>query len=468
MHFAHRPRAARILCLFFCALCARIDARELLRAGQGARLKFCPIIVWPSGPLEVTASFDRPVDVTVARRFVGKSIRFVDKIGAAPDRGGPANFSGALTIAGAHLEDNGRTLVLATDPHPCVGRYVFPAASLEPGSTKKPGDETAVVYGLGGIEAVWSPDDAGGNEREWSGWWPDLDSDIAHRLTQRSTRHDAARALLSKPGHLVLNTLVTLPKGSLVALRLAATVPIEEAILGDVQTEGAQAATEDGTHQAVLAVPSQGDPIFLTITLRTGAGSRPFSLRATYRLGEEKTDHRLERDQLLVPWAPVALVAPATAPIAVPDLSGGDAARGKTIFMGDVARCSQCHTFRGQGTQLGPDLTEIDKKGRAEIYRAIAAPSAAIEAGYASYTVATKDGQVVVGVVRAEGPDKIRVTDTNARSALINRDQIQQIRPSGVSIMPVGLAAALGDGAVRDVIAYLTSSPSLPAAPAPR
>ena len=92
--------------------------------------------------------------------------------------------------------------------------------------------------------------------------------------------------------------------------------------------------------------------------------------------------------------------------------------RGRAIFSGDQARCAQCHVFRGQGGKVGPDLTDIGRKGRAEIYRSIAAPSAAIEPDYTSYTVATKAGQVVAGVVRAEGPDAIQVTDTNAHATI--------------------------------------------------
>ena len=52
------------------------------------------------------------------------------------------------------------------------------------------------------------------------------------------------------------------------------------------------------------------------------------------------------------------------------------------------------------------------------------------------------------------GDELIRVTDTNAKSTEIRRGQIQQIRPSGTSIMPVGLAAMLGDAAIRDLIAF--------------
>ena len=61
-----------------------------------------------------------------------------------------------------------------------------------------------------------------------------------------------------------------------------------------------------------------------------------------------------------------------------------------------------------------------------------------------------------MGLVRAEGADAIRVTDTNAHATLIPRQEIEQIRASANSIMPVGLTGALGDAAVRDLIAFLT------------
>jgi len=62
-------------------------------------------------------------------------------------------------------------------------------------------------------------------------------------------------------------------------------------------------------------------------------------------------------------------------------------------------------------------------------------------------------------VVRAEGASAIRVTDTNAKVITLSRDEIDQIRPSGTSIMPVGLAGGLGEANLRDLIAYLTQEP---------
>ncbi len=401
-----------------------------------------PIAVWPTGPLEVTAAFDRPIDSAAARAMIGRSIPYHDIRAEGPGQPPPSRPAGSLRIVGVRLVDDGRTLVLATDPHPRVARYLLPVA----GGTAS--------YDLTGLEVAWSePDDPAAGPK-WSGWWPSLDLDTTRRLTRGSRPHETGLALLSRPGRLVISAWVRLPKGK-VTLRVESSGPIEEATLGDAQA----ADTPGRVHHADLAVDSRGDPLFLTVNIRTGAEGQPFALRAAYRLAGQPADRPIERDRLLIPWAPISTDAAIAAPVAVPDLSGGDPARGRTIFRGDQARCGQCHAFRGEGGQVGPDLTGIATKGRADIYRSIAAPSAVIEPDYTTYTVATRDGQVLSGVVRADGADAIRVTDTNAKSTTVRRDNVQEIRPSATSIMPPGLAAALGDSAVRDLIAYLTSPP---------
>ena len=230
---------------------------------------------------------------------------------------------------------------------------------------------------------------------------------------------------------------------------------------GDVQAEAAGPASQDELHHVELAVPSQGEPIFLTITVRTGQ-QRPAVLSQGYLPLERRKD-AARSGAGAARGSLGALCRPfrrPPRPWSYPTSPAATRSAVRSLFSGDQARCSQCHAFRGQGGKVGPDLTEIGRKSRAEIYRSIAAPGAAIEPDYLSYTVATRDGQVVVGLVRAEGADAIRVTDTNARSTLVPRRQIQQIRPSATSIMPIGLAATFGDAAVRDLIAYLTQEPA--------
>ena len=119
------------------------------------------------------------------------------------------------------------------------------------------------------------------------------------------------------------------------------------------------------------------------------------------------------------------------------------------------ARCSQCHTFRGQGGKVGPDLTDIGRKGAprstATSPRRVRRSSPTIRRTPSRPRTDRSSSESSA----AEGADAIRVTDTNAKSTVIRRDQIEQIRPSATSIMPVGLAATSGDAAIRDLIAFL-------------
>ena len=140
-------------------------------------------------------------------------------------------------------------------------------------------------------------------------------------------------------------------------------------------------------------------------------------------------------------------------------MAGGDPARGESVFFGEQARCSACHAIGGKGGNVGPDLGHQFERPPAEVYRDIADPGAWINPNYAAYTVALKDGRVLVGIVRAEGADAIRVTDTDARSTVVRRDEIEEFRPSSTSIMPVGLAGTLGEGPLRDLLAFLTRPP---------
>lgn len=463
---SNRPPAARrvlttlgsVLSAIFLVVTPGLS-QESAPAGRGAADR--PIAVWPPGPLEVVASFERPISEAAASALVGRTIVYDDIDPSRPGSPLASEPAGHLRIVAARRLDDGRTLRLATDPHPRQARYHLPILADGPTPAAKDDRLPTIAYDLSGAEAAWTEGDNPAADPAWKAWWPSLDLDATRPLTRGSHLHEAAEPSLARPGRLVVSGWVRLPAGK-ATVRIQSTGPIEEALVGDAQA-AAQAAGPDGLYHAELVAETRGDPVFLSLTVQTGTPGKAFSLRAAYRVAGATADHPIGRDRLLLPWVPQSSGFATPAPLAVPDLSGGDPARGRTIFRGDQARCAQCHAFRGEGGQVGPDLTEIARKGRADIYRSIAAPSAVIAPDYTTYTVATRDGQVLSGVVRADGPDQIRVVDTNAKATTARRDHIQEIRPSATSIMPPGLAAALGDGALRDLIAYLTS----PAPPAP-
>ncbi len=397
------------------------------------------VVAWPAGPLEVRATSKEPFDPAVVSRIVGTAIPFYDQfrnrsemVRFGPPREAPRY---SIRIAAARLVDGGRTLVLATDPHPREAVYILAIPGMAPVGR--------FAYDLTGVEAAW---DEGGDDAKPAeiGLGPDARSlggalALGHPVTVR------------RPGRLTLRTLARLPKGK-GTFRLAGT-----GLIG--ATSGADEAKPDATGRASLPVESTGDVTDLAVTLRTGEHGKPPTLRATYQAGDDPAEHDLPTESLALPWAPAS---PSSAPARAEapfELAGGDRARGEAVFRGDQAKCSACHKVRGQGGDVGPDLSDLVGKPRIDVYRDIADPSATIRPDYLAFTVATKDGRVVVGTVRAEGADAIRVTDTDAKTTIIRRDEIDQFQPSPASIMPVGLVGVIGEEKTRDLLAFLTTPP---------
>jgi putative heme-binding domain-containing protein len=425
-------------------------------------------VAWPAGPFEVRVAFDTPLDPGVIKVASGRLIPFEEEASvlqqAKPNKKAkkarpsrvvlPASHRGTLRIAAARLDDDGRTLVLFTDPQPRVATYSLHLTGIRAPGQPAPGESIDLMYGLGGVEAAWS-EKRGPAAPTWSDWWPDLDPGIVRQLTRGSLMHERSLALLSRPGQLELRTLVVPPKGRH-TLRLVSNVALAASIGGE---NVVAVAVPDIGYKIDHAVDFAGEPIDLTVTLPTGVGGKPTRLKASYFKDENSKDVRLAHERLLLPWASINPPTPAEPPLLPPAMAGGDPAKGEAVFFGAQAKCSSCHSIGGKGGTAGPELGHQFERPSAEVYRDIADPGVWINPDYVAYTVALKDGRVLVGIVRAEGADTIRVTDTDARSTVVRRGQIEEFRPSSTSIMPVGLAGAIGDGPLRDLLAYLTSPP---------
>ena len=108
------------------------------------------------------------------------------------------------------------------------------------------------------------------------------------------------------------------------------------------------------------------------------------------------------------------------------------------------------------GGNIGPDLTRIgDVRNERDLLESIVFTSASFVRSYESIVVTTKDGQAVSGLIRKEFPDGLLIT-TGAKTELrVARDNIEEIRPGNVSIMPSGLDQQLSVQELADLIAFL-------------
>src|SRR6185369_6897172 len=103
------------------------------------------------------------------------------------------------------------------------------------------------------------------------------------------------------------------------------------------------------------------------------------------------------------------------------------------------------HTFDGQGGKVGPELTGIAARDRADILLDILDPNRSVEANYRLWNVTTKDGETYSGRLEAETQTSVEVLDITAQKHAIQRRDIASLETAQLSIMPVGFEALPGD-----------------------
>ena len=88
-------------------------------------------------------------------------------------------------------------------------------------------------------------------------------------------------------------------------------------------------------------------------------------------------------------------------------------------------QCLKCHTVRGVGGSIGPDLSMIGKKAsRENLFESILYPSKAIADQYVNWNVETKKGVTVTGLLVEETPDHILLRDANGKDTRIDKKDI--------------------------------------------
>jgi putative heme-binding domain-containing protein len=135
-----------------------------------------------------------------------------------------------------------------------------------------------------------------------------------------------------------------------------------------------------------------------------------------------------------------------------------DLALGRAVF---VKTCAQCHTLFGQGADVGPELTGSNRSDLDYILSNVLDSSALIGKDYQAHLVATSDGRVLTGIIKAEDEDAITLVTAN-ETVTIPVDEVDERALSDQSMMPDDLWANLSDHEVRSLVAYLASPSQVP------
>ncbi|HEY1191232.1 MAG TPA: c-type cytochrome [Gemmata sp.] len=139
--------------------------------------------------------------------------------------------------------------------------------------------------------------------------------------------------------------------------------------------------------------------------------------------------------------------------------SGRDYDRGRKLFA--VGKCFGCHRFDNEGGSNAPDLTGVAGRfSPRDLLESILDPSKEISDQYAAVEIRTTDERVITGRIVNLNNDNVMV-NTNmlepGATTSVNRNLIESMKPSKVSMMPAGLVDTFKEDEVLDLMAYILS-----------
>jgi len=145
-------------------------------------------------------------------------------------------------------------------------------------------------------------------------------------------------------------------------------------------------------------------------------------------------------------WEELLPAGDALAPY-YPTLVGGDAERGKAVFMSHPdAACIRCHTTNadGSGSSVGPNLSGIGAKPdkpRHYLLESLIEPNAYIVPGYGMGSFKLKDGSEIAAQVKSETADTLQLIDLDGHATTVKKSDVVSRTPA------VSVIAGHGRGA---------------------
>jgi putative heme-binding domain-containing protein len=137
----------------------------------------------------------------------------------------------------------------------------------------------------------------------------------------------------------------------------------------------------------------------------------------------------------------------------------GNAKRGKVVYLNTAAvACATCHKLEGLGGAVGPDLTRVWETQTIEkLVESMLDPSKEIKEGYQSFRAVTTAGVAHVGLKVTDTPEAVTIRDANGKYTTIARKDLDDLKPSPVSLMPDNVVSQLGYDQFIDLLAFLKS-----------
>lgn len=133
----------------------------------------------------------------------------------------------------------------------------------------------------------------------------------------------------------------------------------------------------------------------------------------------------------------------------------GSSERGRNLFHGE-GLCLECHRVNGQGSRLGPDLSQIGLIRRAaELEMSLLDPSAEVQANNRFYTVQTMKGDRVSGRLLNHDTFTVQLLDSEENLRSFSKADLEAF--GFVDAQMPALSNEFDNQDLADLISYLVS-----------
>ena len=129
-----------------------------------------------------------------------------------------------------------------------------------------------------------------------------------------------------------------------------------------------------------------------------------------------------------------------------------DAVKGKAAF---ATYCASCHHLGGQGGSVGPSLEGVGVRGLDRLLEDLLDPDRNVDPAFATTTITTKDGVLVVGIGVLEKGSNLEITDAEGKRRKISRSNVSFRKTSNLSLMSSALTRSIPEADFANLMQYL-------------
>jgi putative heme-binding domain-containing protein len=188
------------------------------------------------------------------------------------------------------------------------------------------------------------------------------------------------------------------------------------------------------------------------------AGTLPQDLKFTAaNILLASADEAIRRDAANYLTLPASVNSQPLPPVAEMLKMKGDPIHGKQVFQ-TTGTCAKCHKVRGEGKEVGPDLSEIGSKLAGDaLFLSILDPSAGISHNFDAYTLVTTSGTVLTGLLINRTDQAVTIRTAESIDKEVPASEIDELQKSKTSLMPADLQKLMSVQDLVDVVAYLVT-----------